>query len=102
MYSNTLEGVSAYIQQQVCNPQMQSVDKHDVDAENHTQVPYHIHFNDVLTEYPALSMDTNDIGNTNEAQYRENRQAILNAWQKDTPEKTPDNSQVLDDIEAYT
>ena len=28
-------------------------------------------------------MDTNDIVNTNKAQYRENRQDILNAWQKD-------------------
>ena len=33
-------------------------------------------------------MDTKDIVNTNVAQYRENRQDILNAWQKDTPEKT--------------
>ena len=39
--------------------------------------------------------------NTNETKYGENRQDILNAWQKDTPEKTPDNRQVLDDIEAY-
>ena len=34
-------------------------------------------------------------------QYNENRQDILNAWQKDTPVKTPDNRQVLDNIEAY-
>ena len=47
-------------------------------------------------------MDTNDIANTNEAQYREIRQDVLNAWQKDTPEKTQDNRQVLDDIEVYT
>ena len=102
MYNNTLEGVSAYIQQQVCNPQMQSIDQHGVDAENCTQVPYHTHFNDVLTEYPAWSTDTNDIENTNEAQYRENRQDILNAWQPDTPVKMPDNRQVSDNIEAYT
>ena len=74
----------------------------DVDAENHTQVPYHTHFNDVLTEYPAWSTNTNDIAKTNEAQYRENRQDILKAWQKDVSEKTPDNRQVLDDIEVYT
>ena len=37
MYNNTLEGVSDYIQQQVCNPQLQSTDQHNVDAENHTQ-----------------------------------------------------------------
>ena len=27
---------------------------------------------------------------------------VLNAWQTDTPVKTPDNRQVLDNIEAYT
>ena len=48
-------------------------------------------FNDVLTEYPAWSADTNDIENTNKAQFRENRQDILNAWQTDTSVKTPDN-----------
>ena len=53
MYNNTLDGVSAYIQQQVCNPQMQSADQYDVHAENHTQVLYHTHFNDILTKYPA-------------------------------------------------
>ena len=34
MYNITLDGVSASIQQ-VCNPQMQSTDQHDVNAENH-------------------------------------------------------------------
>ena len=58
-------------------------------------------FNDILTECPAWSTDTNDIENTNEAQYRENRQDILNAWQTDTVIKMPDNRQVLDNIEAY-
>ena len=67
---------------------IQSTDQHDVNDENHTQVLYHAHFNDALTEYPAWSTDTNDIENTNAMQYRENWQAILNAWQKDTPEKT--------------
>ena len=62
---------------------MQSTDQHDVEAENHTQVPYHVRFNEVLTEYPAWSTDTNDIENTNEVQYRDNRQDILNAWQTD-------------------
>ena len=70
---------------------MQSTDQHDVDAENHTQVPYHTGINDILTKYPAWSTDTNDIANTNEAEYSKNRQDILNAWQKDTPEKTEDN-----------
>ena len=41
------------------------------------------------------------IENTNEAQYRSNRQDILTAWQKDTPVKMPDNRQVLDNLEAY-
>ena len=80
MYNITLDGVSAYTQQQVCNPPIQSTDQHDVNAKNHTQVLYHAHFNDILTEYPAWSTDTNDIESTNEAQYRENRQDILNAW----------------------
>ena len=53
-----------------------------------------------LTEYPAWSTDINDIENTNEAQYRSDRQDILTAWQKDTPIKTPDNRQVLDNLEA--
>ena len=64
------------------------MDQHDVGAENRNQVPYHAHFNDVLTECPAWSTDTNDLENTNTIQCTENRQDILNAWQKDTPEKT--------------
>ena len=102
MYNNTLDGVSAYIQQHVYKPQMHLMDQHDINAENCTQVPYHTHFNDILTKYPAWSTDTNNIANTNEAEYRENRQDILNVWQKDTPEKTRDNRQILDDIEVYT
>ena len=54
-----------------------------------------------MTEYPAWSNDTNDIENTNEAQHRSDRQDILTAMQKDTPVKTPDNRQVLDNLEAY-
>ena len=91
MYNNALDGFSAYVQQPVCDPPVQSTDQYDVNAENHTQLPYHAHFNDILTEYPAWSTDTNDIENTNEVQYRLNRQDILNAWQKDTPVKMPDN-----------
>ena len=44
---------------------MQSADQHEANAENRTQVLHHTHFNDVLTEYPAWSTDTNDIENTN-------------------------------------
>ena len=101
MYNNTLDEVSAYIQQPVHDPQMQPMNQHDVNAEKHTHLPYHAHFNDILREYPAWSTDTNDIENINKAQYKENRQDILNAWQKDTPVKTQENRQALDNIEAY-
>ena len=86
MYNNTLDGVSAYVQQSVCNSPVQLSDQHDANAENHTQLPYHAHFNDI--EYPAWSTDANDIENTNQTQYRSDRQEILTAWQKDTPIKT--------------
>ena len=101
MYNNALDGVSAYTQQSVCNSPVQLNDQHDANAENHTQLPYNTHFNDILTEYPAWSTDTNNIENINQAQYRADRQDILTAWQKDTPGKTPDNRQVLDNLEAY-
>ena len=102
MYNNTLDGISAYIWQHVYKPQMQSTDQHDINAENHTQVPYHTCIGNILTKYPAWSTDTNDIANTNEAKDRENRQDVLNAWQTGTPEKTKDNRQVLDNIDVYT
>ena len=70
MCNNTLDGVLAYIKQPVCGPQMQPTDQHDVNAENHTQVPYHACIHDILTKYPAWSTDTNDVEITNEAQYR--------------------------------
>ena len=101
MYNNTLDGVSVYVQQSVCNSPVQLSDQHDANAENCTQLPYHAHFNDILTEHPAWSLDANDIENINKAQYRLDRQEILTAWQKDTPIKTPDNRQVLDNLEAY-
>ena len=101
MYHNTLDGVSAYVQQPVCDPPVQSTDQHDANAENCTQLLYHACFHNILTEYPAWSAETNDIENTNEVQYRLNRQDILTAWQKDTPVKMPDNRQVLDNLEAY-
>ena len=75
--------------------------QHDANAENNTQLSYHAHFNDILTEYPAWSADANDIENTNQDQYRSDRQEILTAWQKDTPIKIPDNRQVLDNLEAH-
>ena len=85
----------------MCDPPVQSPDQQAANAENCTQLPYNAHFNDILTEYSAWSTDTNDIENTNEVQYRSNRQDILTAWQKDTPVKMPDNRQVLDSLEAY-
>ena len=95
MYNNTLDAVSAHVQQSVCNSPVQLSDQHDANAENNTQLPYHAHFN--MTEYCAWPTDTNDIANTNQAQYRSDRQEILMAWQKDTPIKMPDNRQVLID-----
>ena len=92
MYNNTLDEVSAYIQQLVCNSPVQPSDQHDTNTENCTQLPYNVHFNDIFTEYPAWSTDTNDTENTYEAQYRSDRQDILTAWQKGTPVKMSDNS----------
>ena len=57
MYNNTLDRVSAYVQQSVCNSPVQLSNQHDTNAENCTQLPYHAHFNDILTEYPAWSND---------------------------------------------
>ena len=85
----------------MCNSPVLVSDQHEANAENCTQLPYHAHFNDILTEYPAWSTDANDIENTNQAQCRSDRQEILIAWQKDTPIKTSDNGQILDNIEAY-
>ena len=42
-YNNTFDGVSAYVQQPVCTPPVQSTDQCDVNAENHTQLPHHAH-----------------------------------------------------------
>ena len=101
MYNNTLDGVSAYVQQSVCNSPVLVSDQQEANAENCMQLPYHTHFNDILTEYPAWSTDANDIENTNQDQYRSGRQQILTALQKDTPIKMPDNRQVLDNLETY-
>ena len=76
---NAPDGVSAYVQHSVCNSPVPVGDQHEANAENHTQLPYHAHFNDILTEYPAWSSDANDIENTNQAQYRSDRQEIQTA-----------------------
>ena len=100
MYNNTLDGVSAYVWQSVCNSPVLVSDQQEANTENCTQLPYHVCFNDILTEYPAWAADANEIENTNQDQYRSHRQEILTIWQKDTPIKTPDNRQVLDNLEA--
>ena len=53
MYNNTLDRVSAYVQQSLCNSLVQPLNQHDANAENCTQLPHNAHFNDILTEYPA-------------------------------------------------
>ena len=85
----------------MCNSPVQPTNQHDANAENCAQLPHNAHFNDILTEYPAWSTDTNNVENINEAQYRSDRHDILTAWQKDTPVKMPDNRQVLNNLEAY-
>ena len=100
MYNNTLDRDSAYVQQSVCNSPVPVSGQHEANAENHTQLPYHAHFNDILTKYHAWSTDVYDIENTNQAQYKSDKQEILTAWQKDTPIKTSDNRQILDNLEA--
>ena len=73
MYNNTLDGVSAYVQQSVCNSLLPMSDQQEANAENCTQLPCHAHFNDILTEYPAWFNDANTIENTNPEQYRSPR-----------------------------
>ena len=70
MYNNTLDGVLSSVQQSVGNSPVQLSDQNDANAENHTQLPYHAHFNDILMEYPAWSTDVNDMENANQAQYK--------------------------------
>ena len=79
MYKNTLDGVSAYVQQSVCNSPVSVSDQHEANVENCTQLPYHAHFNDILTEYPAWSTDANDIENTNQVKYRSDTNCICMA-----------------------
>ena len=55
MYNNTLDGVSAYVQQSVCNSPVLMSDQHEANVENCTQLPYNTCFNDIFTEYPTWS-----------------------------------------------
>ena len=56
MYNNTLDGVSADVQQSVCNSPVQPTDQHDAKAENCTQLPYNAHFNPYLHRSFVKSM----------------------------------------------
>ena len=38
MYNNSLDGVSACVQQSVCNSPVPVSDQHEANAENHTQL----------------------------------------------------------------
>ena len=40
MYNNTLDRVSAYVQQSMCNSLVQPSNQHNANAENCTQLPY--------------------------------------------------------------
>ena len=51
MCNNTLDGVSAHVQQSVCNSPVLVSDQQEANVENHTQLSHHAHFNDILTEY---------------------------------------------------
>ena len=60
MYNITIDVVSAYVQQSVCNSLVQLSNQNDGNAENCTQLSYNAHFNDILTEYPTWFTDIND------------------------------------------
>ena len=47
MCNNTLDEVSAHVQQSVCDPPVQPINQHDANAENYTCLPYNAHFNDM-------------------------------------------------------
>ena len=74
MYNNTLDGDSAYVQQSVCNSPVPVSDQQEANVESHTQLPYHAHFNDILTKYLAWSNDANDIEKTNKLHGRKTHQ----------------------------
>ena len=67
MYANHFDRVSANIQQQVCNLQMQLTKQQDVEPENYTHIPLHACFNDRMQN--TLHGLTNDNENTNQAQF---------------------------------
>ena len=49
-----------YIHQSVCNSPVLVSDQQELNAEDHTQLPYHACYNDILTKCPACSSDAND------------------------------------------
>ena len=101
MYSNLLHSVSACVQQNMCRQQLPMVNQHDDNTANHTQILHDHNADDIMTEYPSWSTETDDIENTNLANYKDTRREILTVWQKDTPVKIQDNSQVLHNVQAY-
>ena len=101
MYTNTSDGVSEYIQQSVCAANPQQIQQQNEVADECTQNPFHTCLNDILMRYPSWSNRINDIENSDEAGYRDDRQDIAKALQKDTVVKTQDNSQLIDNIEMY-
>ena len=54
-----------------------------------------------MAQYPFWSTNINDIENTDESCNVDNRQAIAQALQKDTPVKTNDNRLLIDNVERY-
>ena len=50
MYNDTLDEVSASVQQIVCNQQELLRYQHEANADIHTQPCLHAHFSDTLTE----------------------------------------------------
>ena len=79
---------------------MQPTRQQEASAENHTQLPYHTHFDDVLAGYNTWSNDTDDTENNNMISNTSHWQDILNTWNKDTPEKNTTNRQMLDKVQA--
>ena len=79
MHNNLLHSISAYVQQNVCDQQLPMVTQHDAKTTNHTQIPPDYDADDIMTEYPPWTTETDDIENTNLANDKETRREILTA-----------------------
>ena len=100
MYNNTFDGVSDYIKNAMYPIQLQLDKDEEAEAESPSNLDSCL--NDVIAQYPFWLTNTNDIENTDEACNVENRQAIAQALQKDTPVKTYDNRTLIDNVDRYT